>query len=55
MMYDDDDDDRPVGLTYRQWRQHLRDDTPEEWWHLLDLSDAAYEAACAKRDDEAAG
>jgi len=43
-MMRDEDDDRPAGMTYRQWRQHL-----------LDLSDAAYETACAKRDDEAAG
>lgn len=48
-----DDDDRIAGVSYQQWQRHLRDDTPQEWWHLLDLSPAAYEAACAGRDEEA--
>jgi hypothetical protein len=52
-MMRDDDDDRPSGLTYHQWRQHLRDDNPEEYWWRIDMSVAAYEAACAPRDEEA--
>ena len=52
MMYDDDDDDRLAGVSYQQWRQHLRDDNPQEYWWRIDMSEAAYEAACAGRDEE---
>lgn len=54
--YDDDDidvqDAKREDRAYRQWRQHMYDDTPEEYHMSLDVSRKAYDALKDRQEDD---